>query len=145
MLNQRTKKTPAASVDGSPITDVISGASLFIDYRDGNDEDEFFALFGDGNGDRTINFGDFSSSFLPAFGPEGAGNPAMDSSGDGLANFSDFAGGFLPSSRKSIESEFCAGSLRRNSISLIYSSSPRPLKRFTQQFLSSIPCGNDGS
>ena len=57
--------------------------------------DDFFRLYGDGDGDGRTNFNDFGNHFLPAFGSSGVDDP-MDFNGDGNVTFVDFANGFLP-------------------------------------------------
>ena len=87
-------------IDASLVTERASDQNMSEDYEFGAEEaDDFFRLFGDANGDGTTNFGDFASSFLPAFG-SGIGDPAyrdeLDAGGDGVVNFADFATAFLP-------------------------------------------------
>ncbi len=55
----------------------------------GNATDDFFRLFGDVNGDRTVNVIDFFQ-FRNAFGGSGNFNAAFDSNGDGVINILDF-------------------------------------------------------
>ena len=87
-------------VFASKITGVAGGFSMQNDYRFGGqlsnqmNNDDFFRLYGDANGDGNVNFDDFASHFLPAFGSSGVDDP-MDFNGDGAVNFADFAGGFL--------------------------------------------------
>ena len=63
------------------------------------DNDGFFRLYGDDNGDGDTNFGDFATGFLPSFGAgigDAAYNEALDANGDGIVNFADFSSDFLP-------------------------------------------------
>tara|TARA_R110002049_G_scaffold285698_3_gene466876 strand:- start:21346 stop:23217 length:1872 start_codon:yes stop_codon:yes gene_type:complete len=70
------------------------------DYLFGNvPEDNLFAIFGDSDGSRAVNFTDFSNHFLPAFGstsPSPLYRDELDIDGDGSVNFTDFSNGFLP-------------------------------------------------
>ena len=78
------------------ITETGGGASMASDFVLGDEaNDDFFRLFGDGDGNGITNFADFSGFFLPAFGG-GIGPSSMDADGDGRVNFADFAGDFLP-------------------------------------------------
>ena len=76
-----------------------SSTTMVSDFQFGQVAvDHFFRLFGDSNGDGKVNFSDFSSAFLPAFGSD-SGSPnyvdGLDVQGDGIINFLDFSGGFL--------------------------------------------------
>ena len=74
---------------------------MSADYQYGGDIpiDDFFRLYGDGNGDGYVDFNDFAGYFLPAFGSS-TGQPGfrddLDIDGDGYVDFDDFAYGFLP-------------------------------------------------
>ena len=87
-------------VIASLITLAGGGQPMAQNYRFGaNAADDFFRLFGDENGDGTVNIFDFSNGFLPAFGSsDGASNyrDEWDANGDGIVNIFDFANGFLP-------------------------------------------------
>ena len=86
------------TIDASQVTSDIGG-EMAADYTFGaTAADNFFRLYGDNNGDGSVNFNDFSSGFLPAFGAslgETSYDIDLDADGDGSINFSDFANGFL--------------------------------------------------
>ena len=94
-------------IDGSQISVLGSGLVMPGDYVYGDETiDEFFRLFGDGNGDGIVNFTDFSSHMLPAFGTTEVSEGSsfrfdLDYNEDGNINFADFSAGFLPNFNKS--------------------------------------------
>ena len=87
------------TIDATQVTS-DSGLAMAADYRFGEtDADNFFRLYGDNDGDGFVDFSDFASGFLPAFGSslENLGFSAdLDADGDGHVDFTDFAIGFLP-------------------------------------------------
>ncbi len=90
--------THIRSLSGVPIDGDGDGAA------GGNAVDQFFRLFGDGNGDGYTDFTDFANDFLPAFGSsygQAGYRSAMDKDADGFVDFTDFAEGFLPNFGKS--------------------------------------------
>ena len=73
----------------------INGTAIFGEQP----EDNFFRLFGDGNGDGVTNIFDFSESFLPSFGLSSASDGFkgfMDFDGNDVVNIFDFSNGYLP-------------------------------------------------
>ena len=89
-------KLVAGNLANMPANDVFGGQSAGAPNND-----EFYRLYGDDNGDGFTDFNDFANSFLPAFGSEVGGvgmnyHEGMDANGDGFVDFNDFANDFLP-------------------------------------------------
>ena len=104
LLNSLADGNYRLNVLGAQVTDPTTGAAI-SDFVFGGqtaaDEpnDDFFRLFGDTSGDGNVNFGDFATGFLPAFGSvpgDDNFNPDVDGNGDEIINFTDFASFFLP-------------------------------------------------
>tara|TARA_R110002049_G_scaffold2750_2_gene21595 strand:- start:437004 stop:442349 length:5346 start_codon:yes stop_codon:yes gene_type:complete len=87
-------------IDAALVTTLVGGQPMVEDFVFGADPaDEFFRLYGDTDGDGSVNFTDFASGFLPAFATSvGSANyrDELDANGDASVDFSDFASGFLP-------------------------------------------------
>ena len=87
-------------IDATQITSASSMLAMENNYAYGaQPTDNFFRLYGDGNGDGNTDFIDFSGGFLPAFGTGVGSNGYLDefdSNGDGNVDFIDFSNGFLP-------------------------------------------------
>ena len=89
-------------ISGTGITLPGGGTPMGADEVFGGDPavDNFFRIYGNVSGDGNVNFGDFATDFLPAFGsmPGDAGyQDELDFDGNDNINFGDFATGFLPS------------------------------------------------
>ena len=98
-LNSLADGNYRLDIDSSLVTSITGGQPMEHDFAFGADAtDNFYRLYGDSNGDQTVNFSDFATGLLPAFG-SGIGDEhyrdELDFNGDGLVNFTDFAGGFL--------------------------------------------------
>jgi len=87
-------------ITASQVTATGSGARMNNDFQFGaTAADHFFRLFGDADGNGNVDFLDFSSAFLPAFGVSNTSpgyRDEMDADGDHDVDFLDFSHGFLP-------------------------------------------------
>ena len=102
-----SRGTANTLADGNYRLDVVralitgggGGPAMANDYLFGATEaDRFHRLYGDSNGDGQVDFIDFSSGFLPAFGTnssQGGYADELDANGDGNVDFNDFSAGFL--------------------------------------------------
>ncbi|QDT06769.1 hypothetical protein K227x_51850 [Rubripirellula lacrimiformis] len=92
-------------VTASKIIAVDGGAALSADYRFGGhvaadeDNDDFFRLYGDANGDGIVEFTDLDEHFAPSFFSDVASaafDPGLDGNGDGIIEFVDLDSYFAP-------------------------------------------------
>ncbi|MEO1616064.1 MAG: hypothetical protein AAFV88_09460, partial [Planctomycetota bacterium] len=84
---------------------VTSGVPMAADLTFGGqtfgepDNDEFFRLYGDDDGDGDVDFDDLNLGFIPSFNAidgEGNFNAGLDYDGDGDLDFDDLNNGFVP-------------------------------------------------
>ncbi|MEM6468828.1 MAG: hypothetical protein AAF802_04615 [Planctomycetota bacterium] len=76
--------------------DATLGGQVFGDPNN----DDFFRLYGDNDGDGDVDFDDLNVGFIPAFNAvdgDGNFNPGLDFDGDGDLDFDDLNNGFVPS------------------------------------------------